>query len=156
MSAQNKAAANRQLIEHFYECLGRGDADAVENCYSDDVIFNLIGDTPVSGRWIGKADCWGVVAARVFSALDPTTLSFSRKVRIVCTDESHVVAMMQGGATATNGTVYDQTYCHIFNIQDGQIIEMHEFFDTVLAEASLFDNPLLKPTGRAGKPFDIG
>ena len=147
---------DREFIAHFYESLKIADVEAVEACYADDVIFNLVGDTPVSGRWVGKDQCWGVVAMSVFAALKPETVHFSDQWRIVCASDGHVVAMMQGGATGLNGVDYDQTYCHIFKIENQKIIEFHEFFDTALAEAVLFDNPLSKPTGRGGEEFQIG
>ncbi|MEO0997866.1 MAG: nuclear transport factor 2 family protein [Pseudomonadota bacterium] len=147
---------NRALVRHFYEALGAADTEAVGACFSDDVVFNLVGDTPVSGRWEGRAECWDIVAARVFGALDPASLAFSREWTIVCADDERVVAMMRGGGTGVNGVRYDQTYCHIFAIRAGQIVELHEFFDTALAEAALFDNPLSRPSGRGGREFRIG
>ena len=63
----------------------------------------------------------------------------------MCADDQRVVAIMEGGGETRSGVSYDQTYCEIFRFRDGKLIEMHAFFDTVLAEAALFDNPLARP-----------
>ena len=63
---------------------------------------------------------------------------------------------MQGGGPTVNGGRYDQTYCEIFTIRDGLIIEMHNFFDTVLVEDALFSNRLENIEAPISHPFQIG
>ncbi|NIV22945.1 MAG: hypothetical protein GWN51_04690, partial [Gemmatimonadetes bacterium] len=60
------------------------------------------------------------------------------------------------GGPTRNGQSYEQTYCEIFTIRDGKIAEMHNFFDTVLVEQCLFDNPLERPETPLPDPFRIG
>jgi ketosteroid isomerase-like protein len=139
-------ATNIAIAEHFYRCLEAGDFEGLADLHSDDIIFNLLGSTPVSGRWIGKAECFGpVVADGVVGKLDPEHLQFSKKWKIMCADDERVVGFMQGGGPGLNGHQYDQTYCQIMTIRDGKIVEMHEFFDTALVELVLNDNPTAKP-----------
>jgi uncharacterized protein len=68
---------------------------------------------------------------------------------------TRVVGIMHGGGVAKNGIDYDQTYCQIFTIREGKISELHEFFDTVLAEAALFDNKLERPEREPELPFEF-
>ena len=56
----------------------------------------------------------------------------------------------------TDGHNHEQTYCEIFTIRDGKIVEMHNFFDTVLVEQCLFDNPLTRPEASLADPLQIG
>jgi len=59
-------AANIAVAEAFYRALEVGDFEALADLHADDVVFNLLGSTPVSGRWEGKAECFGpLVADRV-------------------------------------------------------------------------------------------
>ena len=62
---------------------------------------------------------------------------------------------MKGGGPCKNGEDYEQTYCEIFTIRDGKIIELHAFFDTVLIEQCLFDNSLKRKPSIVKDPFQI-
>jgi hypothetical protein len=75
-------AANIAVATRFYEALAAGDFDALAALHSDDIIFNLVGTTPVSGRWEGKDVCFGpVVADGVIGKLVAETIRFSREWR---------------------------------------------------------------------------
>lgn len=149
-------AANIAVATAFYEALAAGDFDALAALHSDDIVFNLVGTTPVSGRWEGKAMCFGpIVADGVIGKLVPETIRFSRQWRIMSADENCVVGLMRGGGTATNGHDYTQTYCQIMTIRDGLIVELHEFFDTALVELALNDNPTAKGPVEPLRPFSF-
>ncbi|MEM1051678.1 MAG: nuclear transport factor 2 family protein [Pseudomonadota bacterium] len=148
--------ANIAVAEQFYQALAEGDFEALADLHSDDVAFNLLGTTPVSGRWEGKTECFGpVVADGVIGKLVPETIQFSRKWRIMCADDERVVGLMYGGGMATNGHEYLQTYCQIMTIENGKIVELHELFDTALVELALNDNPTVKGPSLVKKPFDF-
>ncbi|MEM1197179.1 MAG: nuclear transport factor 2 family protein [Pseudomonadota bacterium] len=149
-----RRSANIAVAEQFYHALADGDFEALAALHSDDVVFNLLGSTPVSGRWEGKAACFGpLVADAVVGKLDPATVQFSRQWRIMCADEDRVVGLMVGGGMGNNGHEYLQTYCQIMAIRDGLIVEMHELFDTALVELVLNDNPTAKGPSEVAKPF---
>ncbi|MEO0462479.1 MAG: nuclear transport factor 2 family protein [Pseudomonadota bacterium] len=148
--------ANIALASRYYEALERGDFEALAALHSDDVAFNLLGSTPVSGRWEGKAECFGpLVADAVVGKLEPETIQFSRKWRIMCADDDRVVGIMKGGGMGKNGHDYLQTYCQIMTIRDGLIVELHEFFDTALVELALNDNPTTKGPTEVERPFKL-
>lgn len=148
--------ANIALATRYYEALERGDFEALAALHSDDVAFNLLGSTPVSGRWESKAECFGpLVADAVVGKLEPETIQFSRKWRIMCADDDRVVGIMKGGGMGKNGHDYLQTYCQIMTIRDGLIVELHEFFDTALVELALNDNPTTKGPSSVQRPFDF-
>lgn len=147
---------NIAVAEAFYEALAQGDFDALAALHSEDVVFNLLGSTPVSGRWEGKAQCFGpLVADGVVGKLIPETVQFSREWAIMCADEQRVVGLMRGGGKGKNGHEYLQTYCQIMTIKDGIIVEMHELFDTALVELVLNDNPTTKGVTTVEHPFRI-
>lgn len=148
--------ANIALATRYYQALAEGDFEALADLHSDDVVFNLLGSTPVSGRWEGKAECFGpLVADGVVGKLVPDTIRFSRQWKIMCADEERVVGLMRGGGTGTNGHEYLQTYCQIMTIRDGKIVELHELFDTALVELALNDNPTAKGPSKVARPFSF-
>ena len=145
---------NIALATRYYEALAEGDFEALADLHSEDVVFNLLGSTPVSGRWEGKAECFGpLVADGVVGKLVPETVRFSREWLIMCADDKRVVGIMRGGGMGTNGHEYLQTYCQIMTIQNGKIVELHEFFDTALVELALNDNPTVKGPSEVARPF---
>jgi uncharacterized protein len=146
---------NRTIIEKYYQSLAEGDFKTFASLHAEDVVFNLAGKTPVSGRFVGKTQCLSFVARRVSHALIKGEYRFARKWRLMAVDEERVVGIMQGGGVAKNGINYDQTYCQIFTIRDGKVSELHEFFDTVLAEAALFDNKLERAEREPEHPFEF-
>ncbi|GAA4043227.1 nuclear transport factor 2 family protein [Parerythrobacter jejuensis] len=155
---QDRRQQNIALIERYYAALGAGDFEALADCHADDVAFNMLGSTPVSGRWEGKAECFGpLVADAVLGKLVPGEFAFAKKWRIMSADDACVVGLMQGGGPGLNGEAYDQTYCQVFTIADREgeprITELHEFYDTALVERVLNDNPTAKPPVEPARPF---
>jgi ketosteroid isomerase-like protein len=150
-----KAEENRKIIEKYYGALAEGDAETFSSLHSEDVIFNVLGNTPVSGRFMGKTECFSKIASRVVRTLVPGTFKFAKKWRIMAADEKRVVGIMKGGGVAKTGLEYDQTYCQVFTIRDGKISELHEFLDTVLVEEALFGNRLECPREDPDLPFNF-
>lgn len=147
-------AENVALIERYYQCLHDGDFETLAALHADDVAFNMLGSTPVSGRWEGRQECFGpLVADAVLGKLRPGEYQFGKIWRIMCADDHSVVGIMQGGGPGLNGEIYDQTYCQVFNIREGKISELHEFYDTALVELVLNDNPTQKGTTPQERAF---
>jgi len=146
---------NRRAIETYYRSLAAGDFKNFASLHTEDVAFNLVGNTPVSGRFLGRERCLSDVSARVVKALVPGRFRFAKKWRIMAADENCVVGIMKGGGMAKNGVEYEQTYCQVFTMRNGKIQELHEFFDTVLAEEALFDNRLESLQAEPESPLEF-
>ena len=150
-------AENRRLVERWYQALAEGDFETIFDMHHEDVVYNMVGNTPVSGRIYGKeACCNGMIGQKLLEKLVPEKIRFSREWTIVAAEGDRVVGLMRGGGPTKDGRDYDQTYCEIFTIRDGKIVEMHNFFDTVLVEACLFDNDLGRPEPSLPDPFRVG
>ncbi|MDG2362164.1 MAG: nuclear transport factor 2 family protein [Hellea sp.] len=147
--------AQKKLVKEWYRALEAGDADAMLAVQRDDVIYNVHGTTPVSGRFQGKDTLVNDIFPKVMGMLQMDTFKFCTKLKIVCDDEHRVVTIMQADGQALNGVRYNQTYCHMFGFKDGLISEVWEFFDSVLAEAALNNNPLTKPTKSPANAFEF-
>ena len=149
--------ANRRLVEQWYAALAAGDFETIFDLHHEDVVYNMVGNTPVSGRIYGKqACCNGMIGEKLLEKLVPEQIRFAKEWHIVAAEGDRVVGLMKGGGPTLDGNQYDQTYCEIFTIRDGKIVEMHNFFDTVLVEQCLFDNPLERPETPLKDPFKVG
>ncbi len=146
---------NKQVVTQWYEGLAAMDQEKLLACQSDEVIYNVNGKTPVSGRWIGKDVLVNDVIPQVFSVLDFESFQFGKKWKIMCADEERVVGVMEADGLAKNGKRYNQRYCHIFTVTDGKISEVWEFFDSCLAETVLFGNELVNPESEPAHAFEF-
>jgi ketosteroid isomerase-like protein len=145
---------NIELLNRYFSAMSAGDWAAVEAMYHDDIVIHMAGTTPASGRLEGKAAVTDdLIARQVHAALDTTRMHFARRWQIMCADDERVVAIMEGGGPTLSGDSYDQVYCEIFRFKDDQVIEMHAFFDTALAERALFANPLATPRRPPARPL---
>jgi len=95
---------NRRAIETYYRSLAAGDFKNFASLHTEDVAFNLVGNTPVSGRFLGRERCLSDVSARVVKALVPGRFRFAKKWRIMAADENCVVGIMKGGAWQKMGS----------------------------------------------------
>ena len=147
---------NKKLIEKWYIALAEGDFETIFDMHHEDVVYNMLGSTPVSGRIYGKdACCNGMIGQKLLEKLIPEKIKFSKKWKIVAAEGNRVVGLMEGGGPTQSGEEYNQTYCEIFTIRGGKIIELHAFFDTVLVEQCLFNNSLTKEPKPISDPFLI-
>ena len=147
---------NRELLTQWYTALQEGDWQTISDMHADDVVYYMVGTTPVSGKLEGKAECLGeMINKKLLGQLVSDEVRFSQKWRIMCVDEHGGVGVMQGGGPTLSGDLYQQTYCEIFRFKDDKIQELHAFFDTALVERCLFDNPLQQAREQPQRPFDF-
>lgn len=145
---------HRDRVADFYAALADLDISRFWSCQSRDVIYNISGHTPISGRVAGRAAMEANILPAVFDGLDFERFRFTERWSVVCESENRIVAVMEADGLAKNGVRYDQRYVHIFDFEDGLIVEVWEFFDTALAEAALFAPPFDRQP-RAEIPFRL-
>jgi len=119
----------KELVAKYYQALADSDVEAFLSLQQDDVVYNVNGNTPVSGSFTGKDFLQNVVAPEVFGRLQMDSFRFATKWKIMCADEQRIVAFMEADGNAANGERYNQRYCHTFGFRDGKIAEVFEFFD---------------------------
>ena len=147
---------NKELIEKWYKAVTDSDFETIFDMHHEDDVYNILGNTPVSGRIYGKdACCNGMIGQKLLEKLIPEIVKFSKEWKIIAAEGDRVVGVMKGGGPCKNGEDYEQTYCEIFTIRDGKNIVLHTFFDTVLIEQCLFDNSLKSKPSIVKDPFQI-
>lgn len=144
---------NINVVRAWYRALGEGDLENLLAVQHDDVAYNVHGKTPVSGRTEGKNGLVNEIMPKVFGKLDGADFRFCARVEIMCADERRVTAFMEAEGTTIDGERYDQLYCHLFELREGRISEVWEFFDSCLAQRALFGNPLTRPEPEPPLPF---
>lgn len=126
---------NKQLLHHVYAEASKGNGQPLLDSLADDIEWTIIGSTPLSGTYKGKQ----AVLEGIFGALrarleGPVSFEFDRFIE----EGQYVVMQARGRATAVGGAPYNNTYCIVARIVDGEIREMTDYIDTELINAALF------------------
>lgn len=141
-------SASGEIVEAFYTALAELDLERFEALHHPDVVYNVSGDTVISGRYDSFAALKAALPL-IFDALDFARFRFASKWQIMNEGPDGITAIMEAEGFALNGQRYDQRYVHIFTFRDGKIASVHEFFDTQLANDSL-EFPKQKPVRKDG------
>jgi len=125
-------AENKQVVLDFYDAGARGDMDACFALLADDVTWTNIGSTKFSGTFIGKQALAENLLGPLFGQLKA---GISSQIERLTAEGDFVVAQTTGTAETTDGTSYNNTYCQVIRICDGQIAEVKEYMDTALIDS---------------------
>jgi uncharacterized protein len=126
---------SKQLLEHVYREVSNGNPRPLLDSLAEDVRWTIIGSTELSGVYHGKREVTDNLLARLRARLaTPVTFIFERFIA----DGEYVVMQARGQATAVTGQPYNNTYCIVARVVDGQIREMTDYVDTELITRALF------------------
>ena len=132
-------AENKQVVLDFYEAGARGDMEACFALLADDVTWTNIGSTRFSGTYTGKQALAEELLGPLFSQLKA---GISSHVERLTAEGDVVVAQTSGTAETLEGTAYNNVYCQVIRIRDGQIADVKEYMDTALIDAVFGVDPL--------------
>lgn len=125
---------NKQLVRAFYEAGDRGDMEACLALLADDIRWTNIGTTPFSGTYSGKQAVLENLIGPLFGQLKA---GISSVIENLIAEGDYVVAQTAGTAETLDGRPYNNSYCQVIRIRNGQFAEVKEYFDTELANAVL-------------------
>ncbi len=131
---------NKQVIRDFFAALSNGESERVRELLHKDVTWTIIGDTPVSRTFQGIEDFETGILGAVFQQIDAAA-GVSVEILELIAEGDKVVARAEGKIKGKFGP-YNNTYCHVFTVRDGKIIDDTEYLDTVLIERSLYGKSL--------------
>ena len=125
-------AENKQVVLDFYAAGARGDMDACFALLADDVTWTNIGSTKFSGTYVGKQAIAEDLLGPLFGQLKA---GISSQIEQITAEGDIVVAQTSGTAETLDGTPYNNTYCQVIRIRDGQIAAVKEYMDTALIDS---------------------
>ena len=123
------AVENKELIRNMFAELGRGNADAFLGAMADDLRYTLMGNTRFSGTFNGKQELISRLLTPLMAAL---TDGIALTPFNLIADGDFVAMQANGKAMTKNGKPYNNSYCHVFRIVNGKIVEVTEYLDTEL------------------------
>jgi ketosteroid isomerase-like protein len=128
------AIENKQLMQRIFEELSNGNSDLLVASMADDFRWTVTGTTKWSRAYEGKqvvlAELFGALRARIKGRIRTTAH------RLIA-EGDFVVVEARGSSTTKSGVPYNNNYCFVFRLSDGQLKEVTEYFDTELVTATL-------------------
>lgn len=131
---------NKQLMQAIFAELAQGNGKPFVDAMADNFCWILPGQTAWSRRYEGKQ----VVREQLFRPLFAQFAGTytNRATRFVAEDDM-VVVECRGAVFTKTGKPYNNTYCYVCRLADGKLLELVEYMDTQMMDATL-DAPVLE------------
>jgi ketosteroid isomerase-like protein len=135
----NPTTENKQLLQHIYAELAKGNSKPFVESMADDFRWTVTGGTKWSRTYEGKQAVLGELFA-------PLRARIADRVRThpdrIIAEGEHVVVEAHGQNTTKSGKPYNNRYCFVFRVSGGKLKEVTEYFDTELVTSALGDPAL--------------
>ena len=109
-----------------------GDDKAFWRLVAEDVQYSVIGSTPVSGHYDGRQAFF----EKALFPMSALLVEGARPVEYdIVAEGARVVLMWRGVATMKNGDPYNNSYCWVITLHEGEIKAIKAYLDTELVAA---------------------
>lgn len=132
----------RDIAQAYADCLVSGDFDRLVSLHHPDMVCSLLGDTIVSGRYVGRDAFFAHTFKHVLGNLAETDEQYLKDARVACAGGDYAILLLRGGLPTRNGGRYDQNYLQCFRVVDGLVVENHEMLDTAMLETQVYGKKL--------------
>lgn len=134
----NDTATNKALLQSIYAALADGDGRPFREAMAEDFSWTIAGHSTWSRRWQGREAVQRDLLAPLFQRF--ATRYRSRAEHFIA-DGDTVVVQCRGEVQTHAGAAYDNHYCMVYRVADGQLRSVTEYMDTDLACRVLGDPP---------------
>ena len=130
------AAANKAVVERYFERMSAGDPGVAE-LLSEDVTWWVPPSSPLAGTHAGRDAVLALMAQGVhlYDASTPMRVDVQE---MVAEGDSVCVQLVLRARTA-KGEDYENHYHFAFRLREGRICAVREYVDTLYAQRKLFD-----------------
>ena len=128
------AEANKDIVRRAGEAFGRGDWEALVSLMAEDVAYALIGSGQFSGTLHGRTAVYKMLTEGLAPKL--STPGIVMTIESLIAEGDFVVEQAHGSSLTRAGMPYNNSYCRVWHIRDGQVQAMTEYLDTELLERS--------------------
>jgi ketosteroid isomerase-like protein len=135
-AVHTKTTENRAIVAAIMAGLAQGDTRPFAAAMREDFTWRHMAASR-SGKW--KSHYSGRPAVRAFfetlwTQLEGRTINTAERIHA---DGDFVIVESKGAVTTRSGKPYNNTYCMVFEMADGKIVEVREYMDSALADAIL-------------------
>ncbi|QIS15868.1 nuclear transport factor 2 family protein [Nocardia arthritidis] len=125
--------ANKRLLTDIFERTAAGDMRAISEAMADEFRWIFPGNWSWSGTWGPKS----VALNGLLRPLMAQFRDYRMTADFIAAEGDRVIVQARGHGVTRRGDAYEQTYCLIFRLADGRLIEVIEHCDTALVERVL-------------------
>ena len=123
------AAENKEVIRNMWD-FSKGNADGFLNTFAENVRYTIIGTTRFSGTFNGKQELLERAFVPLMSELETQV---PMETDNLIAEGDYVVQQGRGvGRRAKSGEPYNNSYCFVYKLANGKVIEVTEYCDTEL------------------------
>jgi len=123
------AAENKAIVTAIYDAMAQGDGRPLNAAMAEDFTWILEGSGPWSRTWHGRDAVRRDLLKPLFAQF--ATPYHCRADRIIAEGDT-VVVLAKGEVRTTAGKPYNNSYCFVIRMRDGEMIELREYLDTEL------------------------
>ena len=128
---------NKQRIQHAFDEMAAANSRPFVELLADDVTWRVMGQTPWSRTYRGKAEVLSLLGQLRERLADRYRATAQR----IIAEGPYVVVQAQGQATTKAGAPYNNEYCFVYRLEEGTIKEVTEYMDTELVTSALAPSP---------------
>ena len=128
------ASENKQLLQHIYTELSKGNSSPFLENLAEDVSWTIMGTTRWSKTYEGKQAILTELLGPLFAQFADQYAATAH--RFIAEDDL-VAVEVSGRVNTKSGKPYNNSYCYIFRLDDGKIQDVKEYLDTQLAVSVL-------------------
>ena len=129
-----EAERNKAIITQIFDALANGDGRPFVGAMAEDFTWIMEGSTSWSGIYRGKAAVRDKLMGPLFAQFGAT---YKNRAERIIAEDDNVVVLCRGDVTTKAGKPYGNSYCLVFRLRDGQLVELREFLDTALVDRAL-------------------
>jgi len=133
-TTDNTTQRNKQLMRSIFAELAKGNGKPFVAAMADDFSWIIPGDSTWSRTWRGKQAVMDELMRPLFARFANTYTN--EAIRFIAEDDV-VVVECRGKVMTKSGKPYDNHYCYVCRLADGQLRELTEYMDTELAASAL-------------------
>lgn len=130
------AAENKRALQGAFASLAEGDGKPFMDLWADDFSWTITGTTKWSKTYRGKESVLDNLMRPLFSRF--ATQYTNTAIRFIAEDE-YVVVECRGNVKTKEGQSYNNSYCYVCRMANGQLKELTEYLDTELVTKALGD-----------------
>ncbi|MEM8953370.1 MAG: nuclear transport factor 2 family protein [Verrucomicrobiota bacterium] len=127
--ASSPQEQNKKLVRKAFRPWEDGNSAPFFDLIADDVVWNVIGKSPVSGLYHSKREiidkAFGPLLDRLDGPLKTTFIDLAA-------EGERVFLRFESKGITKNGIHYDQAYCFAMLMRDDRIVEIVAYLDTDL------------------------
>jgi ketosteroid isomerase-like protein len=123
------ASSNKRALQVAFAALANGDGKPFLDLWADDFSWTIIGTTKWSKTFHGKESVRRDLIAPLFSNF---ATQYTNTASRFIAEGDFVVVECRGEVKTKAGQPYNNTYCYVCRMVNGQIKELTEYSDTEL------------------------